>query len=102
MLEGLLAGLGFGRRYTEKMRGAWTHDIKAEGEHVRHEIARELKHMRIEQEKLMRAEQEKWARALSAVQDSLAQAIERQHKAERRATQFILQHELDEKNHDLV
>jgi len=102
MLEGLLAGLGFGRRYTEKMRAAWSQDIKAEGEHVRHEIARELKHMRIEQEKLMRAEQEKWARALSAVQDSLAQAIERQHKAERRATQFILQHELDEKNHDLV
>src|ERR1041384_72438 len=97
MAEGLLAGLGFGRRYVEKMGAAWTHDLKAEGEHVRHEIARELKRMRVEQEKLIRAEQEKLARALSAVQESLAQAIERQQKAERRATQFILQHELDEK-----
>jgi hypothetical protein len=94
MLEGLLTGLGLRRRNAGKTQAAWTHDIKAAGEHVRHEIGRELKRMRAEQEKL--------TRALSTMQESLAQAIERQQKAERRVSQFILLRELNEKQHDLV
>jgi hypothetical protein len=97
MAEGLLTRLSWGRRNAEKLRAAWTHDVRAEGDRVR----RELKGLSDELGR-MRGEQERLVRKLSTLQESFTEAFARQQKSERRAAQFILTFQLNDKQRDLV
>jgi hypothetical protein len=97
MVEELLERLR-GRGHAEKRRAALKDALRADGDilarAVRQSLAGELEAMRTEQERL--------GRALAAVQAALAEAVTRQRKAERRASQFILTFQLNDKQRDLI
>jgi len=97
MVEGLLDRLR-GRGHAEKTRAAFKDAIRAEGDRV----ARSLRKSLAGDLDAMRAEQERLGRTLAAVQASLAEAVTRQQKAERKASQFMLTLQLNERQRDLI
>ena len=98
MVEGLIARFPWMRRNAVKVRAAWQNDIQVEGERLR----RELRDALGTEIARMRGEQARLSRTVAAMQDSLAEALARQQKAERRAAQFMLTRQLDDKQRDLV